>query len=758
MKVIIKVRYGQLVKSMLALFLSVLLVGGGVFLFFYQHYSARIDRMFRERPWEKFPSIHSSPTILFPGQEFTFDDIIQMLQRRGYVLSSFMENPPAYKPLPQRQTILVSNGQDWWPGPGGSPQRARIRCDEHRIVELAELQTGQPLTRFAIRPVRLSAQKSGERRIQVTYSDLPPNLVYAVLAAEDQRFFDHPGLDLPGIFRSFIRNLQAEGIVEGGSTITQQLAKNIFLTPEKTLSRKLEEAFISLILETRLDKQELFELYANLAYLGQTATFSIYGLGQAANIYCDKDVRNLNLPECALLAGLIHSPNQLHPFRHPEAALDRRNRILEAMTEADYILPEEAMLAAAAPLPRPQSDAFADLTAPYFLDYLAADIRRQMDAGVIHQTDDVYSSLNMELQSAADDAVSAGFDRIVERMSRDYPDEPAADLQLALVAVAPQTGRILAMTGGRDYRQTQFNRAAFARRQAGSIIKPLIYEYLVHAGARDPALNLTAASPVDDKPVAIRYGRRTYYPHNYRNSYHGPVVMKTALVLSLNSATVQLAQRAGFPDIARFLDRFGFTGDAVPYPSVALGTLDVTPLEMAGAYTIFLNQGQMRPPHPWDPVHGPAPSRLPPPRVIGDPQASYITLDMMRAVVERGTARSLGRLFPDLSLAGKTGTAHDGWFVGLCGNLICCVWVGYDQNRDFPLSGGESALLVFGEFLDRARRAYPVEPLPAAPPARLVLRRICLRSGELATARCPDTDEVYFFKDTEPHKSCQIHH
>jgi len=759
MKVIIRIHTGRLLKSLLVLILSALLVSGGVFIFFYRHYSQRIDRAIRERPWEVFPAIHSAPSILFPGQAMSYDDLVQTLERRGYVLSSFLEHPPAYKPVPDRQTILVVNDGDWEPGPHGAPMRGRIRFDAHRVVAVTELQTGQPLARFAIRPARLSAQRSGERRIQVTYDDLPPNLVYAVLAAEDQRFFNHPGLDLPGIIRSFIRNVEADQVVEGGSTLTQQLAKNIFLSPEKTFRRKLEEAFISLILETRLDKKELFELYANLVYMGQTASFSIYGLGQAADIYCNKDIRNLNLSECALLAGLIRSPNQLHPFRHPQGALARRNRILEAMENAGYILPDEAMIAAAAPLPQPESDVFDELPpSPYFLDYLAADIRQRLATGTMRPTDDVYSSLNLELQQAADGAVTAGYEQIIHQLARDYPAEPAAELQLALVALAPASGQILAMTGGRDYRVSQFNRAVFARRQAGSIVKPLIYTFLVEQGAENPDLGLTAATVVDDRPVTIRYGRRSYRPHNYRNRYAGPVTMKTALARSLNSATVQLAERAGFPAVARYLGRFPFTRPAVPYPSVALGTLDVTPLEIATAYTIYLNEGRLQPSHPWSLMTPSAGMTAQAARSLSSPQAAFITLDMMQAVVEWGTAHRLRDLGLELTLAGKTGTAHDGWFVGLCDNLICCIWVGYDQNRDFPLSGGESALQVYAEFLKRAQRVYPVVPLQPRPPSRLTRCRICLRSGELANTGCPETGELYFFTGTEPHTSCQIHH
>jgi len=758
MKVIIQLRYAQLLKSFLFLLLFIFLILGGFFLYFYFHYASRIDRAFQECPWERFPTIYSAPTLIFSGQALTFDDLEEMLQKRGYTLSSFLEPPPAYKPLLEHQSILIANSRDWSVSGPSSPHGIKVVFRDDHVQSIATLAENRLIPGCAIRPALLASQQSGERRMNLSFDDIPPNLMYAVLAAEDRRFFDHPGLDVVGIIRSLFRNIREEKIVEGGSTITQQLAKNIFLTPRKTLTRKLEEAFISMILETRLSKKELFEIYSNITYLGQTATFSIYGFAQAADIYCNKNIRNLTLSECALLAGMIRSPNQYHPFRHSERALDRRNHVLESMEKAGYILPKEAMTAAAAPLPLPQSDFFRDLKAPYFLDYLASILKTPQWRSYLRSDRVLFTSLNLELQHSVETAMAEGMRKIEEKLAMDYPKEPADKLQSAFVVLSSRTGEILAMSGGRDYLKSQFNRAVYSRRQAGSILKPFIYAFLLDAAHQRPDLQLTAASTVTDRPVSIPYGRRTYRPHNYKNIYFGRVTMKTALSRSLNTATVLFAQQVGFEPLSVFINQLGFVSKAVPYPSIALGTVDVSPLEIASAYTIFTNDGKMVFRKFWkqgliQPESGQVNTRT-----IISPGAAFITLDMLQETVNSGTAKNIRRLGIQMPLAGKTGTAKDGWFVGLTGNLVCCSWVGYDENRDFPLSGGQSALIIFTSFITHAGTVYPVKALQIVPPQGMTCRRICSKSGHLATSACPKTEMDYFFPGSAPHISCQIHH
>ncbi len=757
MRIIIRFHYARLLKYTIFVSLSLCLVLVAVFLYFYVNYSSRIDRAFQDRPWEKGPILTSAPTLIFPGQILTRDDLVEMLRQRGYVLSAFPDKPPAYSVSTDPATLVVTNARNWSTGRGHHPLRVTIRFSPAGIVDIRDTSRHQALNRFYIRPAELSAQRSGQRRKQVTFRELPSNLVYAVLAAEDQRFFDHPGVDLPGILRSLWRNLREDRIMQGGSTITQQLAKNIFLTPERTLSRKIREAFFSLILESRLSKEKLFEIYANVAYLGQCANFSIYGFAEAADIYCNKSVRNLSLSECALLAGMIRSPNRYHPFRHPQEAMIRRNQVLEAMVRAGFISANEQQAAAAMPVPAPESDFFRELRGPYFLDYAAGVFRQPHWRQAIPPGTVVHTSLNLEIQSAAEEAVREALPAIQERIHRDNPGEPADQLQAAMVVLAPRTGEVLAMVGGRDYLESQYNRAVSAHRQAGSLLKPFLYARMLDAGHTTPSLDLRACAPIVDRPVTIRYGRRRYHPHNYRNIYHGPVIMKTALTHSLNVPTVLFAQRVGFKAMAEFVNRLGFAARAVPYPSVALGTVDVSPLEMASAYTAFYSRGHRRPPQAIDRSLTTLGPPSPPPVQLFSPGAAFIVTDMLKDVVNEGTATNIRREGLDLIMAGKTGTAKDGWFVGLTGNLICCAWVGYDENRELPLSGGQSALFLFTALVQKLRGIYPVEDLKLPEPTGLVARTVCLESGKLATPRCPHTTRVYLFRNTDMLSSCHIH-
>lgn len=756
MKVILKIRYATLIKSLIGLFSVGVVIASASFLYFYYDNIKKIDKAFQEHPWENFPTVRSAPTALFPGQVLTSDQVLTLAHQRGYIRSTFLDQPPAYQVCPDGSSLLLANEQDWAPRGEHTPRWARVSFAGGRIAAIHSPRDGRALSRFYIRPAILSSQQGGSRRMRATFSDLPPNLIYAVLAAEDQHFFDHPGVDASGILRSLWKNLRRDRIVEGGSTISQQLAKNIFLSTERTFARKLREAFIALILESRLTKTQLFELYANQVYLGQTATFSIYGFAQAADVYCNKSIRNLTLADCALLAGMIRSPNQEHPFRHPEEALRRRDQVLSAMVGDGFILPEEQAAAREEPIPKPDAEFFKDLKAPYFLDYLTATLPDPLRRGPGAGGKPIDSTLNLELQAAAEKGLAEGIARIRERVAAQFPEEPLDRIQGAMVVLAPRSGEILAMLGGLDYRQSPFNRAVFGRRQAGSILKPLLYSALIDAGRREPALDLTSASMIHDGPVTIRFGRKMYVPHNYRNSYLGDVTMKTALAHSLNAATVLFAQRVGFANLSRHVNSFGFTSRAVPYPAIALGALDVTPLEMAAAYTAFYLAGvpcraRCQNPDPtWSRPH------VSPPAIFSA-GAAFITLDMMREAVESGTAQNLRRLQIDLPLAAKTGTAKDGWFMGLAGNLVVCCWIGYDQRREFPLSGGESALLVFASFLKHAEAIYPVTAFPFDPPPGLTSAAICSRSGRLATSHCPRTELDYFFPGTAPLSTCHLH-
>jgi len=752
MRVILKIQPHLLIKYALLLALAAAIVAAGAGLYLYSHYARLVDKALLVRPWDRTPTVYSAPTRLFPGQRLTASALANLLYRRGYLRSSRLDRPPVFTMAMDGGSVTIANERDWADLRPTPPVPVRVEFAEDRIARIVPA-AGASLPVFHIRPAVLAAQQAGRRRARVPFGELPQNLVYAVLAAEDQHFFTHGGIDWQGILRAFFRNAQAGGIREGGSTISQQLSKNLFLTTERTVNRKFSEAMIALILETRLSKEQLFEIYANDVYLGQCASFSVYGLAEAAELYCSKSVRNLDLAECALLAGLIRSPNQTQPLRHPEEARRRRDQVLVAMEDAGFILRPERAVAAARPLPAANTTLLGAVKAPYFLDYLAA---RPAPAPAPDGTAPVVmTSLNLELQQVAETALIEGASRVRAVLRGKYPDEPADSFQAAFVVLDAASGEILAMAGGLEYTTSAFNRAASARRQAGSVIKPFIFARLLDLARRPSGPALTAASVVVDRPCTIRYGGRAYRPHNYRNQYHGAVTMKTALAKSLNAATVLFAQQGGFPQVAEAVNQLGFSGRAVPYPSTALGTVDVSPLEVAAAYTVFLNGGRRLPPSSWR--AGPAARPADGPAVFS-PESAFIVLDMMQAAVARGTAQNIGRQGITWPLAAKTGTARDGWFVGLTGNLIGCAWMGYDDRREFPLSGGESALFIFTEFLSRAGDMYPVAPLAPEPPPGLTACTVCPVSGRLARAGCPTPETSWFVAGTEPRETCLSTH
>lgn len=755
MRIILRVNYLHLLK------IAACLAGGGLLLvvslglYFYTSYSSRIDRALRDRPWDNFPAVWSAPGILFPGRLAGLDSLCRELDQRGYAVSTFLQKPPCYRYLPEnRQLDILNDPGSFYVRPDA--RFARIILDGDRIIQIMNEQN-RPLPSFLIQPAVLSSQRDGSRRVQIPPGGLPSNLRYAILAAEDQRFFQHPGLDPFAILRSFWVNLQEEEIRQGASTISQQLAKNIFLSPEKTFRRKFQEAWIALLLETKLSKEQLLEIYINNVYLGQTAAFSIFGFGEAAQVLCNKNLRNLSLAECAMLAGMIRSPNRYHPFRHADACQNRRNSVLEAMVASGYILPQERDRARQEPLPQLTTGLCEGLRAPYFLDYLTSLLSGPKSEGALIHGGRLHSTLNLEVQAAAEKAL-AKYSGWLEKAiaAKGTAPQPGQVPQAALVALDVKTGGILAMTGGTNYQLYPFNRATQSRRQAGSALKPLLYARLIEAGRLDPRLNLHAAAQTVDAPLTVQYGGRSYVPHNYNNRYHGMVTMKQALALSLNTATVRFCQRPGFAGLASFINQAGFSRRAHPYPSLCLGTLDVSPLELASVYTLFQNQGVIRPATPFAAA---AAGRVPPGRPVQlvSAGAAFIVLDMMREAVERGTAANIRRLGIILPLAGKTGTARDGWFVGLTGNLAVCCWTGYDDNQEFPLSGGESALYLFSCLMNNLAGNYPVAPLPDEVPQGLTELRICSVSGQLAGANCTKTELDYFFPASRPLTPCRIH-
>jgi penicillin-binding protein 1B len=524
-----------------------------------------------------------------------------------------------------------------------------------------------------------------EVRIPVRLRDLPDHLVNAVLAVEDKRFYDHHGLDPRRIAGAFVANVQARGIAEGGSTITQQLAKNLFLTASRTPLRKLREAALSIALELRHTKPEILEAYLNEIYLGRDGAAAIHGVGAAARFYFGKPASQLGVSESALLAGMIRSPNRLAPTRHPRAVRERRSLVLGLMLAQGRISNASAERARGARVPT-RAYPLRTLEARYFRDFAAASLRERMP----ERGGAIYTTLDATLQRSAERAVARGLSRI-----------DRAGAQAALVAIDPRTGDVLAMIGGRDYGASQFNRATDARRQPGSAFKPFVALAALEAGA-DGRPAFTLASTIQDEPLSVSTARGDWQPVNYDGGFRGDVTLRQALEQSLNVPFARVGLAIGPERIAKTAHQLGITSTLAPVPSLALGSSEVSLLELVRAYGVFATQGNLAATRTMTASAGvrraaPAPSVV----RVADPAATFLVTSALMGAVQRGTGTALevGRFYGDN--AGKTGTSNDwrdAWFIAYSPTIVVGVWVGYDEGRSLGLSGGTAAVPIVSEF------------------------------------------------------------
>src|SRR5262249_24689528 len=468
------------------------------------------------------------------------------------------------------------------------------------ITKITDSDTKRNLDSSVLEPelvTAISNEKQRQKQKLVSFKDLPKDYVNAVVAIEDRQFFEHSGINIRGITRALWRDASEGQLQEGGSSITQQLVKNFFLTPERTWKRKLQEMMIALVLETKLSKEEIFQLYSNDVYMGQAGSYSINGVGEAASTYFNKDVVNLTLPEAAFLAGIIRGPSLYSPYRDPDRARARRNQVLDSMTEAGFIPRDRAEQAKTVELKiQPKRNAL-NSEGPFFFDYLQQQMQAEL-AGqdLAHQSFRVYTTVDMDLQRAADKAVNdtlANLDQIFAKRKKN--PVPPGTLQAALVAMNPKTGDILAMVGGRDYSKSQLNRAVEANRQPGSVFKPIGYATALNSafeGGNEDAI--TPASTFLDSPETFLYGvGQTYSPDNFGKTYSNEQVsLRDGLVHSLNVVTVRVAEKVGYSRVARMAQKLGLPRPQ-PYPALALGTAEATPLQIATAYTAFANTGTL---------------------------------------------------------------------------------------------------------------------------------------------------------------------
>jgi penicillin-binding protein 1B len=752
------------VRIALAAFIVLAVAISASFSYFYIKYDRIIEQRFRGQVFSSSARIYAIPRSVKVGENLTAHQIAADLQRAGYV-----ENGTSLLGTYR----LIKDGIEIKPGPQSyhSPESATIRIQD-KVVASISGKSGA-LEAYELEPQMITAfdvEQRAKRQV-VKYDQIPKVMVDAVLAIEDRRFFQHGGVNFARMAEAAWIDFMHERHEQGGSTLTMQLSRGFFLSPEKTIRRKLTEMLIAEELEQKFSKQQIFEFYANWVDLGQRGSFTISGFAQASRAYFDKDLKDLTLPEAALLAGIIQRPSYLSPYRHPERALERRNVVLDSMVDTHAITRAEADKAKATPLKLAPPNVEAS-DAPYFVDLVRDTlIGRFNERELNEQSYRIYTTLDPDLQRAAAQAVESGIKLVDEQVTRrrtkrvkigknkyETQVEPGPQAQVALVALNPHTGEVLALVGGRNYGLSQLDHA-MAKRPTGSIFKPFVYAAAMNTAVTGSNPVFTPASMIDDQPTTFAYGDSIYEPRNYKEEYHGEVTARYALSMSLNNATVQLAQEVGYDKVADLAKAAGITSVKAT-PAMALGAYDATPLDMAAAYTVFANSGVRISPILVNSVRnaeGDVVADLKPEhRQVLDERVAYVMTDMMEAVINNGLGYSAVRLRGfDAPAAGKTGSSHDGWFAGYTSNLLCVVWVGFDDYSDLHLSGAQTAAPIWAEFMKKAAEVPEYSDMrPFAQPIGVVDVQLDKTTNLLATPACPETYSAAFVIGTEPTTSC----
>ncbi len=649
---------------------------------------------------------YARPLVLFPGLSIDRARVERTLERLAYRETRRWRVQTGEYALGSRTWVIGRRAFRLYDrlDPG---QIGTMRLSRDGRISRIEDEDGRRLRHFALEPelLRTTWRASREDRIPVPLADVPQHLVDAVLAIEDHRFFEHHGLDLRRIAAAALANVRARRIAQGASTISQQLAKNLWLSPKRSPVRKVREMLMALLLERRHDKDEILEAYLNQVYLGQDGALAIHGVGRAAQFYFGKDVSQLLLSEAALLAGMIRGPNLYAPLRHPERAIERRDLVLRVMRDQELISSREYRDARRA-RPRLRERPRRADAGRYFVDYLRRQQREPNGRALLEGGLAVFTTMDMELQRLAETAVRDG----LARLERDYPRlaEGNAPLQAALVALRPQTGEILALVGGRDYGASQFNRATRARRQPGSAFKPVVALAALaprtdNQDDRDP---FTLATLLEDEPLAVETPAGTWRPVNYDGRYRGTLTLRDALERSLNVPFARLGLAVGPERIVETAQRLGIESRLYAVPSIALGASEVTPLELTRAFGVLAAQGFRAESQTTLGVvdrYGDLLSQL---EVDGEqaysPAEAYLVTSALRGAVVRGTGRSLrarGYRGPVAAKSGTTNDFRDAWFIGYTPSLVVGVWVGFDDGRSIGIPGSRAALPIFARFL-----------------------------------------------------------
>ncbi len=720
----------------------------GIFLtltYYWFEFSDRIDqRLLSGEVYTASAGIYSAPKTLKTGESITPRELVDYLKSAGYIEKNNQADGSRSRYSVEDGIVAVEPGMTAMiDGKKVFPSlTVKFSKNSKSVEAIGDRDSKEKIAEARLEPKILSsiAAEGDGRRKTVTFNDLPPHLVKAITVTEDRAFFEHYGVNLRGIARALWRRYDGDEnspiANQGGSSITQQLVKNLLLTRDPTYERKVTEAYMSLIVETRLSKLEIFTLYANQIYLGQQSGVSIYGVGEASNAYFGKDVSQLTLAEAAFIAGIIRSPNRYNPYKNPDRVKERRNQVLESMAETGEITPEQLTASRTLDIELRQISSTKDLQGmPYFSQYAIEELPKIVSDPEALQHLRIYTSIDPDLQRKAYEIVN----KRLAALDKFFPKKRG--LNASLVAIRPKTGEIVAMVGGRDYLANQFNRATSAMRQPGSVFKPFVYAAAINTAYDSGSREFTAASIFKDEKKTFSFDQDSYTPGNYGDFFSNKeTTLRDALVKSKNVITVDIAMQVNVGKVMTLAAKAGFPKVEKAYPSMALGTAEATPLQVATAYTMFANLGDRVLPMPIVKVatgDGRTITEVAPDRKnIVRPDVAYIMDDIMKDVINRGTAAQvqswgLRNNAGKTAFAGKTGTSRDGWFAGFTPELICVVYVGFDNGDDLGMKGSDSAMPVWADFMKEALALHPEWNGDWTMPANIRKAEIDIRSGSL---------------------------
>ncbi len=702
---------------------------------------------FEALQWALPARLYARPVELYVGAPISQSELIDYLEHLGYRESETLSGPGEYQRSMER-VRLWTRGFDFWDASEPSLY-LNVEFDGSVVRTLwGDEKTGD-LALVRLEPAEIAQinPSTGEDRLPIRLQDVPQPLIDAVIAVEDQRFFTHYGVDPVGIARALVANLRAGEIVQGGSTLTQQLIKNLYLSRQQTLRRKIEEALMALALELHFSKEEILAAYMNEVFLGQQGNRAIHGFALASEYYFSRPLAELTVAELATLAGLPRGASYYNPRRYPERATARRDVVLARMESQGYITREIREQANKEVLRVTSSAPSRGKAYPAFMDLVKEDLARDYDSSAL-QTEGlrIFTTLDLHVQ----DLIDANLEDAVKAVERASANGDSGHLEAAVVITDTITGEVRGIAGGRQRGYAGFNRAINAQRPIGSLVKPAVYLAALESG------NYSLASVLSDRPVTIPLSNtQEWSPTNYDDKLYGDVYLYDALERSMNLATVDLGMQLGVDKVAQVLTKLGYSKAIPLYPSLLLGAIDMSPIEVAQLYQTLASNGFRSPIHAVEAITTGQGERLERYGIetaqVSDPASMYLLEYALQGVFSRGTAKTVvGRMEDSLPLAGKTGTTNDlrdSWFAGYGDDLVGIVWLGYDDNRDTGLTGATGALRVWSEIMSDLN----IQPRLNVPPTNIVWQDVSATATTASNQRdCRATNTLPFLPGHMP--------